>query len=171
MGWRKTIGITLAVGAVLFIGCVVVFVFALVGSTDKHINVFSKQYYRSLIQDKVPLHLPESAQIIAIEDSVRGYGMENELTARCLIQVGKADFDTLLSVIKKDSAFKASESGALMRAVTDKQPVKVINAANKIGLLREDFTNVYSRNRLGSYWITLGFHKSRKYIFVNYNRY
>ena len=158
-------------GAVLFVGCVLVFVFALASSTDKHINVFSKQSYRSIIQDKATLHLPESAQIIAIEDSVQGYGNENELTARCLIQVEKADFDTLLSVIKKDSAFKASESGALTKAATDTQPIKVLNTAKGLGLLRQDFTNVYSRNRLGSYWLTLGFHKSRKYIFVNYNTY
>ena len=163
--------ILLAGSAVFVAGVVLIFVFALANSSDKHINVLDETFYKTLIQDKTSCHLPKSASIIASEDSVQGFGMENELNARCLLQLKNSDFDSFLEEIKRDSAFRIDNSKALTKTVTDKQPEKVLLAAQKLKLFSKDFTNIYTKNKLGSYWLTIGFHENRKFIFINYVTY
>lgn len=171
MSCRKIATILLAGSAVFVAGVVLIFVFALANSSDKHINILDETFYKNLIQDKASYQLPKSASIIASEDSVQGFGMENELNARCLLQLKKSDFDSFLEEVKKDSAFKVDNSTALTKIVTNKQPEKVLLAAQKLKLLSKDFTNVYTKNKLGSYWFTIGFHENRKFIFINYVTY
>lgn len=169
--WKKILGVSVALGLLVIIGLVAVVAYALVTAPAQQAFVIDKAYYQILFRDKTGLPLPHSAVFMALEDTLNAVGMESECTARCLLQVDSVKFQQVRAAIQGDTAFTSGSFDALTNSTLQPQPTKVIAAAKRMGLRKQDFTQVFTRKQLGRYRLTLGFHQQQHFIFLNYQTY
>lgn len=116
------------------------------------LTVLNEQHYRDEFESNTKLAFPESAHFIAMDDTLSGFGFENEYDAHCLIKVSRAEYHKVLQQIKSNPDFEEQSKGI------DFEAKLVKNFTSK------DFSETFLYDNDGHSWYTISFHSDQQTI-------
>jgi hypothetical protein len=120
--------------------------------TGGYPTVLGEQDYKEAFESNTKLPFPESANLLALDDTVYGFGVENEYNAHYLIKLSKAEYKDVLQQVKANPDFSKQSSGIEFEA-------KLVNDIKKT-----DFSETFLFDSLGTSLYTISFHNDRQTI-------